>query len=340
MPLEAGKFFVNLGLTGAEKTLSGLEQVNDHFSGLKGISTEAKLAILGALAGLEQITSMSGKFGNELTKNHQFMNQNIQDMQAYEIATQRAGGATGEMTDTIQDIQKMMNDIWAGKGPREFMPTLMSLMTQSGEKFSPDELKGQIDYWQKNPTDFFKHIVRLSQNKSVDKGRLGYMLQQMGMNPDIMAIARMGGYSDKNMQTARSMTIPDSDIKKLNDLNREFNTFELHMKNIIYLMGTELVGSMKTLNKWAWMADNLMRAKDVQLPKDFASRPVNQGFANIPLPVGGGSQNFQTIVNLMFDGPAPKNAEDMKRVAKKVFHEESKKQKTRTIATATPNVSY
>ena len=88
---EAGRFFISLGLNGAEKTLSGLSQVNDHFGGLKTLSTEAKLAILAALAGLEQLVSVGGKFGSQMTMLHEHLNVSIQDLQKYGNAAQIAG---------------------------------------------------------------------------------------------------------------------------------------------------------------------------------------------------------------------------------------------------------
>ncbi len=273
MGLEAGKFFVSLGLTGAEKMLSGLEQVNDHFSGLKGMTTEAKLAILAALAGLEQMVSMSGRWGGELTKLSQFLNISMHDLQLWGNAAERySKGGAQAFQGAIQNIQDAMNELWSGQGTRKFEPNLMSMMVAGGQKFSDAERKSQFQYWEKHPLEFFKHLVQLTHDKNTDKGQLGFMLNQANL-AGAMDIAKMGAFNARDLALASQTTVSDATVSKLNQVNVEWNTFLLTTEKIIKLIAAELLPELKLMNK----ALNWGMGIPSQLWTSWARRPLQGG---------------------------------------------------------------
>ena len=352
--MKAGDFFINLGLTGAEKMAGGLAQINDHFSGLKGMAVESKIAILAALAGLEQIVSISGKFGNELTKTTQFLNENSTAIQTWENAAQRFGAGAGEMTSALQGIQNMMNDIWAGKGPPEFLPTIMSMLSRAGEKFKPEELSGQANYWAQHPLDFFRHMNNAANLKGIDKGRLGYMLAQLGIPQDILNVGRMGAFSDKNLALSKSLGIGSGDVNQLNKLNVEWKTFELTMEKMVHLFGTELVPTVEKLNRIASLAVNLLekwrvadqgitdkRINDMIFGPGISDK-LSSFRINPNLSAGANmarlNQVFHTEVTI--HGVNPKDHAGIKKAVKDGIREGNKSERTRNIATATPTVSY
>ncbi|HVN66747.1 MAG TPA: hypothetical protein VMT55_00115 [Candidatus Sulfotelmatobacter sp.] len=347
--MEAGKFFVNLGLTGTEKTLGGLSQVNSHFAGLKGISTEAKLAILGALAGLEQMVSISGRFGNELTKSTQFLNVNKVAIQQWENAAQRMGAPVGALTDALQKIQDVMNDIWAGKGPPQFMPTIMSMLTRAGEKFSPAELAGQSNYWQQHPLDFFQHIVHAANLPGVDRGRLGYMLSQMGINQDILNVARMGAFSPANLAGARRTTINQTDIEQLNKMNQAWEGFELNMKKAMHLFSEGFLPMVQKLEGFSgWFADRMEGLRrDVQFLDRIPNLPQqnDQIFYQLHpelLKLAGHETQAKIEQNFNFSitGVNPADHPGIKRAVKEAIKESNKKERTGTISTTSSTSGF
>lgn len=355
--MEAGKFFVNIGLTGVEKMAGGLEQINDHFAGLKGISTEAKLAILAALAGLEQMVSFSGKFGNELTKTTQFLNENVETIQTWETAAQRAGAAAGDMTGALQKIQDTMNDIWAGKGPPEFLPAIMSMLSNAGEKFTPEELAGQANYWQKHPLDFFRHIVDATHLKGVDKGRLGYMLSQLGIPQDILSVARLGAFDPSKINQARQLTLSQGDVNTLNNVNVEWKTFEQTMGHIVKMFSTELLPVLERMNTLAKGLDDYINFKvktDRRVQEALSDRHINElifgkermkELSTFRIRPGHKEEDLQRLFNLVFniqgvdlkDHPALKKA--INEAVKPAIRELNRKERTGAISTATPTVS-
>ena len=262
--MEAGKFFISLGLTGAEKTLSGLSQVNDHFSGLKGMAIESKLAILAALAGLEQVVSISGKFGNEITKNTEYLNIGKRALQDYTNATTRMGLPANSFKDSIQSIQDAMNDLKFGKGPANFMPTLFSLMIAHGEKFTDEEKKGQFNYWEKNPLALQKHFLNLNNliGNGIDKGTLASMMKGANINMDVMTAGKMGAYSDANMKIAHSQSVGNGDISKLNQLNTAWIDIEQDMKKIIDILGVQFLPLIQEIANLAQRFANSKFMKD------------------------------------------------------------------------------
>lgn len=263
MGIEAGRFFVNLGLTGAEKTVSGLAQVNDHFSGLKDLSTEAKLAILAALAGLEQMVSYSGKFGNEITKTTAYLNLNTQALQMWDNAAQRAGATAGQTTKQFESIRNHMLDIMTGNGPKNFMPTLLAEMGAQGQKFTPEEEKGQAGYWAEHPDLLFKHFLQLHKRKGLSDSMLGYMFEGAGIDTDLTARnQKFGAFSDKNMALARQQTISNSDIQKLAQLNSAWKDFGIESERIVKLLSTGLLPIVQKMADAMAFIANFLEAKN------------------------------------------------------------------------------
>ncbi len=320
MGLEAGKFFVSLGLTGAEKTLSGLEQVNDHFSGLKGMTTEAKLAILAALAGLEQMVSMSGRWGGELTKLSQFLNISMHDLQLWGNAAERySKGGAQAFQGAIQNIQDAMNELWSGQGTRKFEPNLMSMMVAGGQKFSDAERKSQFQYWEKHPLEFFKHLVQLTHDKNTDKGQLGFMLNQANL-AGAMDIAKMGAFNARDLALASQTTVSDATVSKLNQVNVEWNTFLLTTEKIIKLIAAELLPELKLMNK----ALNWGMGIPSQLMDVMGKTAASGGGIRTSI-----TQTFNAVFNVT--GDDAQNGK-LKKKVKQWVHEAQTKTHTKTIS--------
>lgn len=307
MGIEAGKFFVSLGLTGAEKTVSGLAQVNDHFAGLKGISTEAKLAILAALAGLEQMVSMTGKFGNETMKTHQHLLVSIHDLQLYEAMAHNAGAATGSMTSAFENIQQTFQAMaLEGKVP-QFMPTLMALIQQGGYHMSADDIK-KWGTTMGGPVQFFELLRNMALNSKVDKSKLNYMIQQSGLLPqDIYDVNRMGAFNQSNRAIAEKQIISSGDVKNLNNLNTEWNRTIGMMEKFAKLFSTELTPAVQKLYEVSSAAVGLLEKwqsldKNQVTDEKIGRKILGDNYdrvMNTKLP--GGVKSFEFLLNINTD---------------------------------------
>ena len=229
MGLEAGKFFVNLGLTGAEKMLGGLSQINDHFSGLKGISTEAKLAILAALAGMEQMISVSGKFGTQTTLTAEALGAQTKELQKWNNAFQIMTGNANQGGIVLKTIRDLFQGMKFGKGVAEFQPTLMALLAQSGETYTPEEMKKQYLLWASHPEKFMPHLMDMAKLNNVDQATLAYMLEQSGqLSPENFSALR--NMTPTVLKQAEAESLGNKDIEKLNVLYQKWQLLGLVLK--------------------------------------------------------------------------------------------------------------
>lgn len=232
---EAGRFFISLGLNGAEKTLSGLSQVNDHFGGLKTISTEAKLAILAALAGLEQLVSVGGKFGSQMTMLHEHLNVSIQDLQKYGNAAQIAGSSTQDMFTAFGNIQNTLEAVRLEGKAAPFMPTLLALMQQSGQNLNFDDIQ-KMATQKGGDVKFFNMLRGMINNTKVNPADLFYMISQNGMLPtSVYDAVKMGGGKTFDKALGMAPTVSNDNVSKLNNLNmtwqQTLERFETAMMN-------------------------------------------------------------------------------------------------------------
>jgi hypothetical protein len=232
---EAGKFFISLGLNGAEKTLSGLSQINDHFGGLKTLSTEAKLAILAALAGLEQLVSIGGKFGSQMTMMHEHLNVSIQDLQKYGNAAQIAGSSTQSMYTAFGNIQDALESIRLQGKAAPFMPALLGLIQQSGQNITSDDIL-KMGNTKGGDVKFFNLLRGMINNSKVNKYDLYKMISDNGMLPtDIYDAVSMNKGKTFDKALSMSPTVSDANVSKLNNLNMKWQQteerFEVAMKN-------------------------------------------------------------------------------------------------------------
>jgi hypothetical protein len=232
---EAGRFFISLGLNGAEKTLSGLSQVNDHFGGLKTLSTEAKLAILAALAGLEQLVSVGGKFGSQMTMLHEHLNVSIQDLQKYGNAAQIAGSSVQSMYTAFGNIQDALESLRLEGKAAPFFPALMGIIQQSGQNISEEDVL-KMGNTPGGDVKFLNLLRKMINNSKVNQFDLYHMISQNGMLPtDIYDVLAMNGGKTFDKALKMAPTVSNGNVAQLNSLNMEWQQtlerFEVAMKN-------------------------------------------------------------------------------------------------------------
>ena len=262
---EAGRFFISLGLNGAEKTLSGLSQVNDHFGGLKTISTEAKLAILATLAGLEQLVSIGGKFGSQMTMMHEHLNVSIQDLQKNGNAAKIAGSSTQSMYTAFGNIQDALESIRLQGKAAPFMPTLLELIQQSGQNITLDDILKMGNT--KGGVVKFSNLLRgMINNSKVNPYDLYKMISDNGMLPtDIYDAFSMNKGKTFDKALSMSPTVSDANVSKLNNLNMNWmqteERFEVAMKN--FAATPWIMDLVKGLDNFADAANKL----SLNLPK-------------------------------------------------------------------------
>lgn len=301
---EAGRFFISLGLNGAEKTLSGLSQVNDHFGGLKTISTEAKLAILAALAGLEQLVSVGGKFGSQMTMLHEHLNVSIQDLQKYGNAAQIAGSSTQDMFTAFGNIQNTLEAVRLEGKAAPFMPTLLALMQQSGQNLNFDDIQ-KMATQKGGDVKFFNMLRGMINNTKVNPADLFYMISQNGMLPtSVYDAVKMGGGKTFDKALGMAPTVSNENVSKLNNLNmtwqQSIERFETAMKNftaspMIEKLVNGLDAFAEAVNKFVLSKNAGSSTSDREWSEKLFGKDKADKLANLYLPKGGGFSNINKI---------------------------------------------
>lgn len=279
MGIEAGKFFINLGLTGAEKTLGGLAQVNDHFSGLKSISTEAKLAILAALAGLEQMVSVSGQFGTNTKLTAEALGVQTRELQKWNNAFQIMTGQAGQGTAVLKGVHDLMFNIQTGQGASPFFPTLMSALNASGYKYSKDELLKQSNLWLKDPSKFMPELMAMAKLKTTEVAKLAGMLEKSGLlsNPQFSALRNI---TPGVIHEAGQETISNADIERLNKINQKWQDFGLIMKKVMDEFASRLGPAVDKLLIAAKLLDKFMQAQNRLTDSDLVKKDFHSGMGS------------------------------------------------------------
>lgn len=117
--MNIAELFVNLGITGADKTVGALGSVKKGLGDVASMSLEAKAAIIAALYGLERLTAASGAMGTGLTNFSALTGYSAEQLQKWQYAARQAGESSEELTGSLKAVQSSMTNMLLGKGAPE-----------------------------------------------------------------------------------------------------------------------------------------------------------------------------------------------------------------------------
>lgn len=249
MAKKAGEFYVNLGLKGDDDTQRKLDKQTDYWKNIKGASTEAKLAILAVLYGVERMVSTYGAAGNELVNFTTITDISRKKLQAYEIQAQKAGAANGELTTTFDNLQKQMFGVMTGSGVPPWLATITGTLQGMGVQFTDAEKKNTAQAWGQNPDLFFQRINQFANNKLLDKWKTTNVLREMGFSDNIVAGMMRHFFDPSAIKGAESQVWSDKTVENLAKLNSEWVNLLINFKQFMgTLAGSDLTKFVKDLS--------------------------------------------------------------------------------------------
>jgi hypothetical protein len=232
---KAGDFYVNLGLKGSEDSQRKLDKQNDSFKDLKKVSTEAKLAILAMLYGVERMVSQYGAAGQEVQNFSTITDIASQKLLAYEAQAQKVGAANGELSSTFDKLQQQMFGVMTGSGVPPWLATITGTLQGMGVQFSPEERKNTAQAWGANPDLFFQRMSQFANNKILDHWKTTNVLREMGFSDNIIAGMMQHKFDPAAIQGAMGQVWSDGTVKNLAKVNSEWVNMGLNFKKF---MGT------------------------------------------------------------------------------------------------------
>lgn len=114
--MNVGDLFINIGITGADKTASALAGIGKGLDQTKTSSLEAKAAILAAMYATQQLFSQSGQAGTNLTNFSATIGVTTKTLQQYQYAARQVGVSNEETANTFKNLQSQMTKTLLGKG--------------------------------------------------------------------------------------------------------------------------------------------------------------------------------------------------------------------------------
>ncbi len=205
--MNAGEFFVNLGVKGSEKTIGALTSVKKGLGELGTISLETKAAIVGATYALERLFEVSGKTGTELTNFNALTGLSTKQLQQYQYALMQAGGSAEDMTATIEGIQEAMARVDLNKG----VPEGLALLSKYA---------GGIDFSKKNDPFYILAAYEKAMKNLGDSPKAKAIFNQLAGNllpASVIEAMRLGKFSPSTF--GKAPIYGDKEIASLNKAN-------------------------------------------------------------------------------------------------------------------------
>lgn len=114
--MTVAELFVKLGIKGADKTRSALENVGEGLENVKSMSLEAKAALVGAVYALERLMSGAAQQGLALKQFGDFTGLSTDRLQRWQYIARQTGTSADEMASSIKSVQAAMAKMAAGQG--------------------------------------------------------------------------------------------------------------------------------------------------------------------------------------------------------------------------------
>lgn len=234
--MNIGELFVNLGIKGSEKTVGALTGVKKGMGEVKGMSLEAKAAIVGAIYALQRFMSESARTGQGLSTFESLTGLSAKTLQQWQYAARQAGVSADEMKGTIQSVQQSMTNMLSGKGAPEGLGWLDRTVG-----FDP-----------KRARDTFYVLEKLQEfAKKAPPDLARQVIGSFGVSGGVQAAMRKGVFNEKMFK--RAPLYGDGEIKQLSKVDAAwanmFQRVEMAFGRLTAKHGMTLVGDVEKLLK-------------------------------------------------------------------------------------------
>jgi hypothetical protein len=202
--MKIADLFVDLGVTGSEKSIGAIAGMRKGMDNLSSTSLEAKAAILGAMYALQRMFATSGQTGTQLNQFTQLVDTSADTLQRYQWAAQQVGVANQEVAGTFLSIQDAMNKILLNEGA----PRLIEQVRQLTEDFGEFNI---LDY-QKTPEKLIQRLQAYVQRES-NTGIAREAAKGFGINDAMFAAMRQNAFRPDVLK--RAPVYNDREIQSL-----------------------------------------------------------------------------------------------------------------------------
>lgn len=230
--MNIAELFVNLGIKGADKTVSALGDVKKGLGDVASSSLETKAAVLAAVYGLERMMAISGQAGTALTNFTAYTGKSAQQLQQWQFAARQAGVANEEFTGTLKGVQGVMANMLMNKGAPEGLAIISKAV-------------GGLD--KSRYADTFYVLGKLQeamQKLSVEQGNIAG--KSFGLSEGTIAAMRRNAFNPTAF--ARAPVYSDKEITSLDKSNIAWSNLgtniEMAFGHFNAKHGTQLVGEI------------------------------------------------------------------------------------------------
>lgn len=254
--MNIAELFINLGVTGADKTSGALSGVKKSLDDTKSMALEAKVAIVGAVYALERLFAASGQKGTDLTNFNSVIGMSTKTLQQYEYAARQVGASNEEMDTTFKSIQSSMTKTLMGEGA----PKGLARVAQITGDINPETIKR----FSEHPEELIQRLQKYAATEK-DKGLKNEVLRSFGLGDNIIAGLNRQAFTPQQLQKAP--TYSDKETGQL-DKNRASwsnlgNTIEMAVGHFNAKHGQELVeGISKVLPKVIELVNAFMKLSE------------------------------------------------------------------------------
>lgn len=200
--MNVAELFVNLGITGADKTVGALGDVKKGLGGVASMSLEAKAAILAALYGFERMMAQSGQAGTGLMNFAALTGLSAKNLQQWQYAARQAGVASEDLTGSLKGVQNSMTNMLLGKGAPEGFA-----LVKNAVGLDTNRLRDTFYVMQQ--------LQKAAQALPKDVGN--NVLKSFGLSEDTIAAMRRNAFNPTNLNKAP--TYSNNEIGALDKAN-------------------------------------------------------------------------------------------------------------------------
>jgi hypothetical protein len=186
--MTIAELFVEIGVKGAEKAISGLGKIKDGVAGIAESSLAANAALAGIIYGLQRMTLMSADTGMELQRFGNLTGLSTDSLQRWQFALRQSGVSAEETAGSIKGVQSAIADMQLGKGP----PGGIGIIAQYTGGFDKNQINDTFYVMDK--------LKQFAQNKAVPTAFGNNFLKSFGL-------------SENAIQGLRSMTTDLNKVK-------------------------------------------------------------------------------------------------------------------------------
>lgn len=200
--MTIAELFVNLGITGTEKTVGALSNVKKGMGDLSSTSLEAKAAIVGAMYALQRLMSNSAQMGTGLSNFNALTGLSTKSLQQWQYAARQAGVSSEELTGSVKSVQQSMTNMLLGKGAPEGMGMLAN-------KVGFDEKRARDTFY------VMQKLQEFAKSQPADVGN--NVLKSFGLSEGTIAAMRKNVFNPKTL--AQAPVYSEGQIGQLNKVD-------------------------------------------------------------------------------------------------------------------------